>query len=321
MSAYGYDAAYPPPPATVAAAGGRIMAFYLTGNYAAAPVWGNSIRAAGMAALPNYEQAADELTGGGVAGGHAAGVRAFNATAAQGVPQDGKHAIFFSVDVNVPESNFPAALPVFDGINQALQAKYCTHVYGEGALIDYLKANNRICQGAHWLSGSTSFPGYNQANPNVGLVQLNGSNIPGTDQNVITNAAGLHVWWPAGATPPATALGGGTVLPGGSNLSDFTPQDIATIVLSVLTSPQMQAQDTARAYVAAQQFAASQEGHDRAVIAAREAMNTSAAVADIATRVAKLQVASGSAPDLAAITAAVEAGIAGLTVTATIKGA
>jgi hypothetical protein len=198
VSVYGYDAAYPPDPSAVRAAGGQLMACYLTASYAVVAQWPARIVAAGMGALANYEQAADELVYCGRPGGQAAGHRAMTAAIADGFRADGSIGIYFSVDVSVSPAQFPAVGAAFDGINDVIRGKFCTHVYGEGALIDYLIATGRIKPAcANWLSGSSSFPGYNPQSPHVGLVQLVGSNIPGTDQNIITRPAGLHAWWPA----------------------------------------------------------------------------------------------------------------------------
>lgn len=198
MSLYGYDAAYPPPPATIKAAGGVLMAVYLTAKYAVPTSRCAQIRATGLGVLLNYEEGAAELVTAGRSGGQAAARRALAAAIADGAPASNTLGIYFSVDVNVSPGQFAAVGAAFDGINDVLRGKFLVHVYGEGALIDYLIATGRVV-GRQWLSASTSFPGFNADSPNVGLVQLVGTNVPGTDQNTITNAAGLDAWWPAGS--------------------------------------------------------------------------------------------------------------------------
>jgi hypothetical protein len=199
LTIYGYDAAYPPDPAAVARAGGKIMAVYLTARYAVDALHCARIHAAGMGVLLNYEEGVDELVYCGRAKARDVGQRAMAAAIRDGAPADGTLGIAFSVDVSVPPSQFSAVGASFDGLNDALRGKFRVHVYGEGALIDYLLATGRAV-GAQWLSASRSFPGYNAGSVNVGFVQLVGSNIAGTDQNIITNAAGLDVWWPANST-------------------------------------------------------------------------------------------------------------------------
>lgn len=204
MSAYGYDAAYPPDPTVVKAAGGQIMAVYLTGRYAVPNDWVARIHKAGIGALANYEEAAAELVTAGHTGGRVVGSKAMAAAIAKGFPANNTVGIHYSVDTNVAPSQFEAVGVAFDGINDMTRGTFITHCYGEGALINYLVATGRARR-AQWLSASESFPGYDPKSPNVGLVQLVGSNIPNTDQNLITNAAGLDVFW-----PPGTEVSSGT---------------------------------------------------------------------------------------------------------------
>jgi hypothetical protein len=205
VTLYGYDAAYPPTLDQLAAGSPSIIACYLTGNYAVPSGWPQQIRARGWSALANYEQAAGELTTCGRAGGQDVGRRAMAAALADGFPGACRcgtagavceSGIWFSVDVDVAQPAFGAVGAAFDGINDVIRPRFCAHVYGEGLLIDYLVATERVCRG-DWLSASSGFPGYNQYSPNVGVYQMIGSPVPGTDQNTITRPSDLHVWRPS----------------------------------------------------------------------------------------------------------------------------
>lgn len=222
MTIYGYDAAYPPDPATVAGLGGQLMAVYLTGNYAVPANQSARIHAAGMGALLNYEEAADELVHAGRIGGQGVGQRSLAAALRQGAPGNGTIGIFYSVDVSVDPSQFGAVGQAFDGINDVIRGKFVAHVYGEGALAEYLLATHRVAN-RQWLSASTSFPGYNAEAASIGLVQLVGTNIAGTDQNIITNAAGLDAWWP-GEVPSS-----GGAAPISTGADDLTPEQSAKL--------------------------------------------------------------------------------------------
>lgn len=196
MTLYSYDAAYPPTLDQLAAGSPVAVAVYLTGEFAVPSGWPAQLLARGWAPVANYEQAADELVTCGRAGGRAVGQRAMAAAQRDGIPEGS--SIFYSVDVNVPPAQFEQVGQAFDGINDVTKGHYCTHVYGEGALIDYLVQTGRVCAG-NWLSASSGFPGYNPQSSNVALYQLVGSPVPGTDQNIITNPQAMHVQWPTGS--------------------------------------------------------------------------------------------------------------------------
>lgn len=200
MALYMYDAAYAPNLDQVVAHGGIAMSCYLTGPYATTSAQPAALHAKGIGALGNYEREPGELLTAGVAGGVGIGQTACSAYIGKGAPAGQGLGIAYSVDVDAPASSYGAIGQSFDGINQGAAGRFATLVYGQGGLIDYLIAHHDVV-GVEWLSGSKSFPGYNPADPNVGLVQLVGSPVAGTDQDTITNLAALakFIWWPAGS--------------------------------------------------------------------------------------------------------------------------
>lgn len=197
---YMFDAAYKPDLAAAKAAGCIAGSVYLTGAYAGTCAQPSDLHAIGLGAFGNYEEAANEIVVTDHAGGVSIGQRAAAAAIGKGWPPGAGKGIAFSVDVNVDPSLFPHVGDVFEGIKAGVAGRFVVMVYGEGALIDYLVANHGLIR-VEWLSGSSSFPGYNEADPNVGWVQEVGTTVPGTDLDRITNLAGIEplVWWPAGS--------------------------------------------------------------------------------------------------------------------------
>lgn len=193
-----YDAAYLPIEQVIAAKP-VFVAAYTDGSHGYDTPTIQSLRAQGISILANHENSINELLGGYSAGTNAA-MKAMPKVAAWGMPADGSVAIFYSVDLSVDPNKpglFPAVGAAFDGINHAHQGRYLAGVYGEGALIEYLWATERI-QVKGWLSASSSFPGYNPASPHVGMVQHVGTDIASTDMNEVTDIDNLGLWW---ATP------------------------------------------------------------------------------------------------------------------------
>jgi hypothetical protein len=154
-----------------------------------------AIRKLGMGFLPNWERAADYLVNCGYTGGKAAGLEAVAALRKLGVPDDGTVACPFSWDVWLDPALYQQCGRVADGIIDGLGGHYLFTAYGQGGLIDYLADTGRL-QSEGWLSGSTSFPGYNAADRRVALVQHTRTTVPGTDLNVVTDPSGVHAWWP-----------------------------------------------------------------------------------------------------------------------------
>lgn len=200
MTLYLYDAAYAPNLDLVKSHGGVAMSCYLTGKYAATSPQPANLHAKGLGAFGNYEEGAGELLTAGKAGGVDIGRRAATAYIGKGAPARRGLGIAFSVDVNAHPSTFPAIGAAFDGITEGLAGRFVALVYGEGALIEYLWAHHKV-PGVEWLSGSSSFPGFDPTSRHVALVQHIGTPVPGTDQDSITNIDALapYIWWPAGS--------------------------------------------------------------------------------------------------------------------------
>jgi hypothetical protein len=198
---FAYDGAFSRDLDAMVAHGAIAVTIYLTGSYAVPKSWVQQIHARGLGVVPNYEEAANELVYCGRPGGRNVGLRAMAAATSDDIPADGSVAILFSVDVNVQRAQFEQTGAAFDGINDAIKGRFLADAYGEGALIDYLIDTGRIQPGVKgWLSGSSSFPGFNPASPHIGLVQLIGSPVASTDQDKFTDPAGIHAWWPANST-------------------------------------------------------------------------------------------------------------------------
>lgn len=200
MTALLFDAAYKPDLAAVKAAGGIAMSVYLTGDYANTCAQPVDLHAAGLGSLGNYEQAADELTWTGQAGGVAIGQKAAEAYIGKGAPANAGLGIAFSADVNVAPADYPKVGAAITGVKQGMAGRFVTLLYGQGGLIDYLVTEKIIGPG-EWLAAPTSWPGFNAADPNVALVQQVGTPVTGTDEDEITNLDAVRpfIWWPDGS--------------------------------------------------------------------------------------------------------------------------
>lgn len=165
-----------------------------------------AVHDAGKGVLPNHERGVTDL-GGGYGAGTVAASQALAVVRGQwAAPRDGTVAVVYSVDASVAPSTFPVYVPAFQAIRAYHGGEYLVGFYGELALYKYLKARGLVDVRC-WLSASSSFPGYDPNDSDVGLIQLVGTDIPGTDRNLITSFD-LGVWWPAGHHPS----GGGTII-------------------------------------------------------------------------------------------------------------
>ena len=169
---------------------------YVIGPYAVTRSLCDRILAAGVGLMANAEKTTDWLRGGRPAGVQIAS-EAMTSMRALGWAMDGTEGCLYSVDVDAPLTDFPRYDAGFDGINATHAGHLLSGCYGEGALIDHLVAGKRIALDG-WLSASQSFPGWNPADPHVGLVQQVGTDIPGTDRDIITDPTNLGIRWPSG---------------------------------------------------------------------------------------------------------------------------
>jgi hypothetical protein len=241
MTLYAFDAAFPPDPSVYAANGGIACNEYMVANFAQGAARIAADRAAGVAPWPNWERLPDALVSNRSVG-QAAGNEGFAAAIAAGFPSNGTIIYPYSVDVSVDPTNYHLVGDAFLGINDVNHGRFLISCYGQGGLISYLRQQG-LTQGLGWLSGSTSFPGYNQASPDICMWQEVGNFIPGasTDRNVITNVAALHAYWPDGSPYALPTLGDEPVIlvhgaPSGSigslaptGIYHYTPTEYQTI--------------------------------------------------------------------------------------------
>ncbi len=191
-----FDAAYPPNIATCKANGAIAISRYVAGG--GQRQWKrlslaetDRILAAGLGVIYNYEGQADEALHAGRTGGLIAARIAIADSINLGRARaDGSEAIYYSVDVNTPASAFGAIADYFRGIRDGTQGRFQIKFYGQGSLGDYLLSLGLI-DGKYWLSGSTSFPGYDRNSPHVCMWQHVGSPVAGTDLNTVTDASEL----------------------------------------------------------------------------------------------------------------------------------
>jgi hypothetical protein len=206
-SLYTYDAAYAPKLSTVAKTPGAVaINGYLTGVYANTTTQPAAARAAGLGFIPTYEEGRSELVGASRASGRRVGDKIAAAFRAKGIPLDGSVAVYPSVDVPVAAGSADACNAGWQGIRDVLGGDVSVRAYAEGAVIDALgKAG--LVDGKCWLAAPTSWPGFDVNDPRICMVQLVGTNVPGTDRNhLITDPHAIGAWWPDGSP-----YAGGTV--------------------------------------------------------------------------------------------------------------
>lgn len=206
-SYYAYDAAYSPNLAAVKARPGAVaINGYLTGRYATSTTSPAAAHAAGLGWVATYEEGTDELVGASRSKGAAVGQKILAALKAHGVPLDGTIAVYPSVDVAVSAGNATACNEGWRGLRDVLAGKVSIRAYAEGAVIDAL-AYAGLVDGRCWLAAPTSWPGFNVDDPHVCMVQLVGTDVPGTDRNhLVTDPKALGAWWPVAS--PYSATGG-----------------------------------------------------------------------------------------------------------------
>lgn len=192
---YVYDAAYRPDLSKVKRNGVAING-YLTGKYANTTTQPKEALAAGLGYIPTYEEGNSELVNASRASGQAVGRKILAAFAAKGLPLDGSLAVYPSVDV--AEASATACDEAWRGLRDVLKGKVSLRYYGEGRIGDHLY-DAGLLDGPYWLAAPTSWPGYAFSH-RVCMVQLVGTNVPGTDQDhLITDPHALGALWPAGS--------------------------------------------------------------------------------------------------------------------------
>jgi len=203
VTLYAYDAAFQPNLTQVKAHGGIAICRYFVGNN---PDWQwkrvtpqqvRSALDAGLGMVVTYEGVSDPTLTRGygqeTARNALVDIRRCHVPAGVGI------GCYMSIDVSTPPSRYPAARDYFDGVNDVLDpAGYLTKIYGQGGLIDYLCSWRRVA-GKQWLAAPTSWPGYNPSSPNVAMVQLLQTPVPGTDQNRVLDPKALGAYWPDGS--------------------------------------------------------------------------------------------------------------------------
>lgn len=224
---WGYDAAFFQP-AEVVGSRAMLCSIYTDGPHAYTEAEIQEIRSAGKWIGWNHERGQLDLMNG-TAAGTAAANAAVGPVIAAGTPTDGTVAIAYSVDGDPPASEYSQAAGAFQAIRTAHAGKFLVGFYGPLALYKYLKTRGLVDTKC-WLSASTSFAGYNPNDPDVGMVQLVGTDIPNTDRNAITDLSGLHAWAPEG----------GTVTPGeAAQLSDVDAKIVSLYEAVFMGGPSM----------------------------------------------------------------------------------
>lgn len=192
-----YDAAYRPDLAAVRARGGIAVNGYLTGAYEHTTTQPDQALAAGLGYVPTYEEGTSELVNASRATGQNVGHRIAAAFSSHGLALDGSLAVYPSVDVNVPFASPGACDAAWLGMRDVLRGAVSLRCYGEGAVIDHL-VGARLVDGKCWLAAPSSWPGYRPDDSNVCMVQLVGTNVPGTDRNhLVTDPHAIGALWPA----------------------------------------------------------------------------------------------------------------------------
>lgn len=200
-----HDAAYAPDLGALRRVGSIAVNGYLTGKYATTTTQPAAARAAGLGYVATYEEGPSELVGASRYTGRRVGDKIMAAWRAKGLPLGPEFAVYPSVDVNAAAGSCDNG---WQGIRDVIQGEISLRSYADGAIIDHLTAA-RLVDGKCWLAAPTSWPGYRLDDPNVCMIQMVGTDVPGTDRNhIVTDPHALGAWWPDGS-PYAT--GGLTV--------------------------------------------------------------------------------------------------------------
>ena len=162
-------------------------------RYVGPDAWGKTLRQgeyealtrAGIKVFLVFEETATDGDGGYVAG------QANARLALAHAPAGYTGQIFMACDTELTGAALARATKYVQGASSVLGASR-TGVYGEGALLQLCRATGAAS--AFWLSGSTSFPGWQQvATSNwVHLIQRVGEvpGVPGTDLNTVVRLPG-----------------------------------------------------------------------------------------------------------------------------------
>jgi hypothetical protein len=216
-----FDAAYAPSFKAVKQNGGIAVNSYISGMYQDTTSDPAAARKAGLGVVMTYEEGRSELVHAGRGDGQAVARKILAALEREGVPLDGSIAVYPSVDVSVAAAD--ACDAAWRGLRDVLHGKVSVRYYGEGRVGDHL-FDAGLLDGKYWLAAPSSWPGFDGTadTKRVCVVQLVGSPVHGTDQNVITDPHALGAWWPKGSpyaaapavTTPPTLLEELMTMPG-----------------------------------------------------------------------------------------------------------
>lgn len=201
---YLYDAAYAPSLSKVKKRPGAIaMNGYLTGRYAGTTSQPAAVRKAGLGYVATYEEGPGELVRASRATGRRVGDKIVKAFRDKGIPIRPDIGVFPSVDVSVPidgnDHDADQCNTGWEGVRDVLDGDLSLRAYAEGAVIDAL-ATAGLIDGKCWLAAPTSWPGFNVNSNHICMVQLVGTDVPGTDKNhLVTDPHALGAWWPEGS--------------------------------------------------------------------------------------------------------------------------
>jgi hypothetical protein len=211
MPLYLYDEAFDSPGRTAlikSRPGAVAISHYLTGSHATTSPQVDAVRAAGLGALHNWERQPGALVGASRATGRNIAAEAVTGISPK-APRDWSLAVYFSVDVDVANSTPGVCDEGFRGVRDVLDPlKIRAAAYAEIGVIEHV-VRAGILAGKHWLSMSPGFSPighYGASSPYACIVQMHdaagnwiGTDVPGTDRNIITDPQATGIWWPDGS--------------------------------------------------------------------------------------------------------------------------